>query len=542
MNEMEPSLESQFESLSLNEKPPLAKPVYNKKGLETLPELQHSLFGSIADGITIKPDKLYNDLQAEHPGLEDLLNTVLPDSSAVLIVSRSWAVDLEQKRNPKVVCDILLLSPNNYPTLYSVFSAKVSEEEFQYSLVTAFALKKKLINVGSYTGKLCVIPKLLCLNAEHGVSSPSWPEIRYPETYKLDDLETLEELLKSLTIVILSFRSVLSDKIGMEYFSLLTIEQYKILSENLFNNTSFVHGPPGTGKTVIALEIIKKIKNLYNCSTDDILYICENIPLAEFVRSQGICQTMTRKWFVTQDLVNVKHIVVDEAQNFQVNEGHWFKKANSIVKKSCGVFWVFLDNFQSWHKKSSGLPECRFQNKYMLNKVVRSPYKIYKNIFSKMNKVACTANDPFLTKLIKKSDCCHAIEGFCQILKQVKAEIVKYVSENCYKYLSNGYSQSDIAILCSTESTAMEYKGLLFKEINRRARKGKIVTKFKSAEDLTQDAIIVDSVRRFSGLEQLIVFAINPVSKDDRVNDNLFICAASRSTGKLHMLYENAED
>ncbi|XP_073429736.1 schlafen family member 9-like [Dendrobates tinctorius] len=544
-SDSEPSLESQFESLSLNEKPPLAKPVYNKKGMETLPELQRSLFGSIADGRTIIPDKLYKVLQAEHPGLENLLNTVLPDSRAVLIVSRSWAVDLEQKRNPKVVCDILVLSPNNYPTLYSVFSAEVSEEEFQYSQVTAFALKKKLINVGSYTGKLCVIPKLLCLNAEHGISSPSWPVIKYPDTHKLDDLDTLEELLKSLTIVILSFRSVLSDKIGMECFSLLTIEQYKILSENLylFNEVSFVHGPPGTGKTVIALEIIRKIKNLYDCSTDDILYICENIPLAEFVRSRGICQTMTRMRFVTQDVVKVKHIVVDEAQNFRVNEGDWFEKARNIVKNSSGVFWVFLDNFQSWHKNSTGLPECRSQNKYMLSKVVRSPSLIYKDISMKMKQVACTAKDPFLTELIRKSDCCHAIKGFCKILKQVKADIVKYVSENCYKYLNYGYSQRDIAILCNTENTAMKYKELLYMELNRRARKGRvIVTEFKKAEDLTQDAIIVDSVRRFSGLEQLIVFAIDPVCKNDQVNDNLFICAASRATGKLHMLYEITED
>ncbi|XP_073525216.1 schlafen family member 9-like [Phyllobates terribilis] len=539
-SDSDPSLELQFESLSINEKPPLAKPVYNKKGLETLPKLKKSLFGSIADGITIIPDKLYEDLQAEYPGLEDLLNTVLPNSSAVLIVSRSWAADLEQKINPKVVCDILLLSPNKHPTLYSVFSAEVSEEEFQYSLGTAFALKKKLINVGSYTGKFCVIPKFLCLDAEHGRSSPSWPEIKYPETYKLDDLDTLEELFDSLTIVILSFRGVLSDKLGIEYFSLLTIEQYKILSGNLFNKTSFVHGPPGTGKTVIALEIIKKIKNLYNCPPDDILYICENIPLAEFVRSQGICQTRTRMWFVTKDMVNVQHIVVDEAQNFHINEGDWFKKAEDIVKNSGGVFWVFLDNFQSCHEKSTGLPECRSQNKYMLTKVVRSPYLIYEKILPKMNKFACRAKDPFLNDLIKKSDCCHAIGGFCEIWTLVKADIVKYVSENCHEYLSNGYSQSDIAILCSTDSTATEYKELLYKEINSCARKGRVlVTPFRRAEDRTQDAIIVDSVRRFSGLECLIVFAINPVSKNYRVNNNLFVCAASRATGNLHMLYVN---
>ncbi|XP_075190298.1 LOW QUALITY PROTEIN: schlafen family member 9-like [Anomaloglossus baeobatrachus] len=538
-SDSEPSLESQFESLSVNEKPPLAKRVFNKRGLETLPELQNSLFGSIENGITIKPNKLYQDLQAEHPALGDLLNSVFPDSMAVLIVSRSWAVDLEQRRNPKVVCDILLLSPNHYPTLYSILSAEVSEEEIQYSRQTAFALKQKLVHIGSYTGKLCVIPKMLCLSAEHGNSSPSWPVMKYPETYKLDDLGTLEELLQSLTTVILSFKNVLSDKIGIEYFSLLTREQYEVLSRNLFNKISFVHGPPGTGKTVIALEIIKKIKNLYNCTTDDILYICENIPLSEYVRSLNICQTMTRMCFITLDMVNVQHIVVDEAQNFNVNKGDWYKKAKDIVKKSGGVFWVFLHNFQSCHKKPTGLPDCGSQNKSWLTTVVRSPDLIFKKIHKKMNQVACRANDPFLAELVKSSKCCHGIGGFCQILTLVRADIVKHVSENCHRYLSNGYSQSDIAILCNTDSTATEYKDVLYNEINRRARKQRrTVTPFRRAENLTQDAIIIDSVRRFSGLECLIVFVINPVCKNPQVNNNLFVCAASRATGKLHMLYE----
>lgn len=250
---------------------------------------------------------------------------------------------------------------------------------------------------------------------------------------------------------------------------------------------------------------------------------------------------MTRKWFLTKDKVKVKHIVVDEAQNFCTEDGDWYNKANSIIKQSGGIFWVFLDYFQAYHNKGTGLPECNDQNKHILSEVVRSPQSVYNIILEQMKEIASRSNEDFLSEQIKSCGCSHGIDGFYKTSGLPKAEIVKYVSKKCERYLSRGYSQKDIAILFNTKDAVDHYKGRLYNELSRHARKRKVLLRrFRNAEHISRDAILVDSVRRFSGLESPIVFAINPASKfwDGSYNINLFVCAASRATNRLHVIYE----
>ncbi|XP_068124806.1 schlafen family member 9-like isoform X2 [Hyperolius riggenbachi] len=539
-NSLESSLESQFENLSIEKRPPLAKSVYRKKGLETLQEQQINLFGSLDEAITIKPDNLHAELTAEHPELEGLLKTLVsPGEGGVVILSRSWAVDLDQKCNSNVVCDVLVLSSGRHPKLYSVFSGKLSQKEFDYSRHTALVLKQQLVNIGGYSGKLCIIPAALHLSSANEEVDFSWPEINYPEAYQLDNFDTVKELLSSLSFVMLSFRSFLSDKVGMEYFNLLTTEQYNVVSKQLFKGPFFIHGPPGTGKTVVALEIIKKIRNTYNCSPDKVLYICENTPLRQFVWKKKICQAVTRCTFQKKDFPHVEHIVADEAQNFQCEDGNWFKKAEDIVGGK-GCFYIFLDYFQACHRRNTGLPPWDQQNKHTLTKVVRSPEKIYTYMHDLMREIALKVCSPFLKEVMEKSECCHGVRGHCDSRYNFEMHrIVQYIAQTCKKYLSNGYSQGDIAILCNTEYDVKMYAPFLEEEVKRQTKKLRTRVKpFARADDNLENYIVLDSIRRFAGLERCIVFAINPICQDPYVDDNLLLCAASRATAKLHILYE----
>nr|DBA33458.1 TPA: hypothetical protein GDO54_001141 [Pyxicephalus adspersus] len=517
----EPSLETQFERLEIGDRPPMAEKVYRKKGLENLKELQDGIFGSLEEEITIKPDNLYCELKEEYPELEGLLKILVADSEGVIILSRSWAVDLEENSNPNVVCDALLLLSGKHPKLYSVVKGNISESEFEYSVGIARTLKRQLVNIGGYTGKLCVIPAVLQLNSEIQGPNFSWPDITYPDTYKLDGFEDVKKLLEPLLIVMVSFKSYLGYKIGTEYLNLLTTEQYKLLSTTYdgIRGPFFVHGPPGTGKTVVALKIIQKIKNKFSCSFDQILFICENRPLKKYVSDQGICLTATRKAFEINDFRNVEHIVADEAQNFQCENGNWFDKAKQIVERDGrrGVFYVFLDYFQTCHNKNTGLPPWDQQNMHTLTKVVRSPEKIYKYMHMTMKKISEKKHGSHFMKMIMENiECCHG------------------------EYLSRSYPEGDIAILCNTEDTVNKYKPLLEAEMKRQTRKlRRRIKPFENAEDLMKDAIVLDTVRRFSGLERPIIFAINPVCLDPRVDDNVSLCAASRATARVFLYYEH---
>lgn len=206
-------------------------------------------------------------------------------SRGILILSRSWAVDLNLREKQGVICDALLVTQNSPPIFYTILGEQDADGQ-SYCTHIAFTLKQKLVNMGGYTGKLCVMTKVLHLRPKRNAESfeGSGSLIDYPKSYNLANTQQMEDLLQSLVIVLLSFRSFLSDELGCEILNLLTVQQFEIFSKNLRKNRElFVHGLPGSGKTIMAMKIMEKIKNVFGCENYEILYVCENQPLRDFV-------------------------------------------------------------------------------------------------------------------------------------------------------------------------------------------------------------------------------------------------------------------
>ncbi|NXI96175.1 SLN11 protein, partial [Psophia crepitans] len=548
------NLADKFEKeLSLSNGPPLVKPVYSKAGLQCASELQKCLYPVGSNKIEWKPETICTDLFSEYPGLEDLMKKQIRSlDKGILIFSRSWAVDIGLPKNPDVLCDVLLVAENAYPVLYTVVQ-DASSAGSENSRETACALKQKLINDGGYASKVCVIPQVLYLNGTENQVEVAEGDVPrggnqdnlcdyaslYPENYILTSGD-IPAFLRALVIVVLRFKSYLSDRLGCEIFSLLTLKQYELLSKNLRKTKEqFVLGLPGTGKTIVALKIIERIRNIFHCSAEEVLYICENQPLKKFVGNE-ICRSVTRVAFLSQDFSEVKHIVVDEAQSFRPEED-WHQCARELVKKNGGVFWVFLDFFQTTHPYGCGLRFAELYPQEWLTKVVRNAKQIYNVMFDIMDDILQERNTnlPYdlLKELFRQAECAHSFSGDCVIKKNMGThEMVEYVTRQCHTYIQQGYPIKDIAILCSTWYAAQEFSQMLDAELQRQVRKFRVRLVFGSAENVLENVVVVDSIRRFSGLERKIVFGIHPVPAQQEISLNLLLCVASRANTKLHLL------
>ncbi|KAM6174612.1 schlafen family member 11 [Erethizon dorsatum] len=550
MMDMDPDLAEAFESqLSLSNSPPHCRPVYSRKGLEHKANLQQHLFPVSPGHLQYTPESLWNELSSQHEGLEELISQQIhPASWGILIFSRSWAVDLNLEEKQGVICDALLVAQNRPPTLYTILGEQDAEGQ-DYCTRTAFTLKQKLVNMGGYTGKVCVMTKVLCLSPNIRAVSleGSRSQIDYPSSYKLADTQQMEALLQALVIVLLGFRSFLSDQLGCEILNILTARQYEIFSKNLHKNRElFVHGLPGSGKTIVAMKIIEKIRNVFHCEKDRVLYICENLPLRNFIRNKDICHAVTRKTFMNYGFNEIQHIIIDEAQNFRSENGKWYEKAKAITQrdKDCpGILWIFLDYYQTSHLTCSGLPCLSAQfPREELTRVVRNADEIAHYLQRLMEEVRENPppNIPHGSLIMLQEP--RRAEGVPGHLKTVQFRcnheyktncmemMVSYVVKKCQFFLRNGYSSKDIAVLVSTADEVDMYKDQFLK-VMRKRKESQV-----NSESIFGDYIVVDTVRRFSGLERNIVFGINPRAANPAIFHTFLLCLASRARKHLYIL------
>ncbi|NXO03987.1 SLFN9 protein, partial [Rhinopomastus cyanomelas] len=551
MTDADPDLSTLSEmlrlELSLTNGPPLSKPVYSHQGLDNVDDLCKQLFPVDSHSIIYTPEKLSKDLLQEHPGLDILMkNQLNQHSEGVLMFSRSWAVEVGLAENQNIICDALLIAEGRPPTLYTVCEHLISEELFHYSRCVALRLKEKLVNTGGYIQKLCVIPKLLTLSAPINCANGNDLDIQamYPQGYSVVHCGNMKALLRAITVALLSFKSFFSEQVGYEFLNLLTYKQYQLLSENLHKTKKlYVYGLPGTGKTIVALNIIKKIKAMLQCSDEEVLYVCENQPLRDFVRQKKLCQAVTRVAFLNSSFDKVKHIIIDEAQNFRLENGDWYEKAWELTSSrhlpKPGFFWIFLDYLQTSHCFETGLPAAEQHDPVeSLSTMVRNADNIYNYLKTHMETIVrhSPLNIPSkrLEGLVRRATCAHTVPGRVEEKYLNKNGIVKYVAEQCREYLRKGYSAKDIAVLCYTDDDAKTYRTGLEQELKKS---GIFLRKMEQGLE-EHNSVTLDSIRRFSGLERSIVFGIIPqfYPSHNRISKNILVCVASRANLNLHLL------
>ncbi|XP_005402932.1 PREDICTED: schlafen family member 14 [Chinchilla lanigera] len=531
-------------------------PAYPIKALELKGALQQRLFPVTQEEIHFKPESLCKKLFADHKELEELIRTQIhPCSQGIVIFSRSWAGDIGFKKEQKVLCDALLIAINSPLVLCTILIDPSWTGGLGYARETAFQLKQKLQTVGGYTGKVCVIPRLMYLTSTQCRSEENL--VHYPQSYSLASEDEMEDLLQALVVVSLCSQSLLSDQLGCEFFNLLVAEQCELLSKSLQETRElFIHCLPGTRRTALAIKIMEKIKDSFHCKPKEILYVCESDSLRDFVIQQTTCQAVTRKTFMQGEFPKIQHIVMDEAENFCGKYGDWYMKARSITYPKVkgagsenphhGILWLFLDLFQVRHADVSGLPppSAQFPRK-AITEGVHCALEIAKVMKEEMKRIK--ENPPsnmspdtlalFQEAAYEEAMCAQALPGVYETKTNLTIEqIANYVAERCHSLFQCGYMPKDVAILCRRGEDQGRYKLALLRAVKLMKTQGATEVVFSQAAGVQGDHIVLDSVQQFSGLGRNIVFGLSPECTQSEEFHKLWF--ASRAIKHLYLLYE----
>ncbi|TEA36590.1 hypothetical protein DBR06_SOUSAS38110010, partial [Sousa chinensis] len=213
------------------------RPAYRKKRKRKKKKEETALLFISPALVTYVPEILYEKLFSQHKGLAQLIhNEIGSVRQGTLIFSKSWSLDLGLQENQKVICDALLIAQDRPPVLYT-FLRELNKELKGYSIQTALTLKKKLVKIGGYSGKVCVMTKIYWSEESSTLTEgnirllhDSSSSAIYPKSYTLITTQTMSDLKKALFIVLKRLRP-LNDQFDSEISQHLSDNQYGLLSE-----------------------------------------------------------------------------------------------------------------------------------------------------------------------------------------------------------------------------------------------------------------------------------------------------------------------
>ncbi|PFX30936.1 schlafen family member 13-like isoform X1 [Stylophora pistillata] len=451
----------------------------------------------------------------------------------LLVVSRSWLRDTGGKAIDGLICDVLVVSRNMGGLHLYTLCNTVDETSQNYSKEAAQAIKRSLQDNGARGQKFYVSFHVVSCCGRVKVESPLL-DGRFPKSYDLESpREKLNEILKAMVIGLTAVPSTLSSKVGETILNLLTEEQFCLVHYMIDKTRElWVKGVAGTGKTLVAVEIIKKIRQRENLGVDEILYVCENEGIANHVRRSRSCTVVCRKTFLDSVFRQARHVIKDEVHNYEQPSGieSWYEKAKRIVRQHDpdrpGYLWFFIDLFQKSHEFPSGIPnEDQQQPQFRLTKIIRNSNKIFrraKKVLGDVSKVEFDIGHDFEGEEVEEIPYIAKETSQIEVLKKVLQEL-----------LDKGYNHGDIAVLF------LKKERIPFDEELSVALNG---SPWMSAEGNDSDAIVVSTVLKYSGLDRPVLVLVDVKKTLYRRQLRPFLFSAvTRAMVKLIMIYEKKQ-
>lgn len=504
-------------------------------------------------GCPVSPKNFEEDLPKEGRAVIEKIQELSSSGRArsLLVGSRSWRACLNNKgidagESPPlddgVICDVLLFSSNLEGLHLFTLCNRDEDDEFcrTYNFSTTKALKKALVVQGGCSEKFYITPHVVnCLAPIEQQISLTYSS-PYPVGYEMTQHRgKINQILTSLINVLASIPSALSSKMGVKFLHLLTEEQFKLLYEAIDSYPElWIRGMAGTGKTVVAIEFIRKLfERDHSLKKEEVIFVCENVGLKEHVSNHDLCKCYTRKGFMSmpEDLSGkVKHIVMDEVQSFRDEDRRpperesWLQRARRLVRQHSvdnpGFLWLFNDNHQVNHSYETGIPPVKEQKPFIkLRKVIRNSKRIVQYVAS-----MTAFNEKEATDYVVG----HDFEGDDVWIKDYKegAETpsLKEVIQSLH---TEGYCEEDITVLYGKEQ-------LIPKNLGNSLN----ITTIVGAEKNDSKYLVVSTLRKYSGLERPVVILVNLLQMKSlpyrSILDRAIYCCATRAMVKLVILRE----
>ena len=185
-----------------------------------------------------------------------------------------------------VICDLLLVSRNMGGLhLFTLCHSAADDRFLTYSREAARSIKTSLVKDGACREKFYISSHVVSCKEDSVIELESFDD-RYPKGYDLKvSREKLNEVLKSMVIILASVPSPLSNKLGVSIMNLLTKEQFKLVHQQIeVNRELWIKGVAGTGKTLVAVEFMRELHRREKLCKSEILCVCENEGIANQIR------------------------------------------------------------------------------------------------------------------------------------------------------------------------------------------------------------------------------------------------------------------
>lgn len=385
--------------------------------------------------------------------------------------------------------------------------------------------------------------KLFCDTDEFKHSLGSWIEQRFavpdPEDpsstgggLDVDGVRALEKLLADPIRLHGKLSSFAAD--DDRALGLLTQQQFHILELMEDHNRQAIRGAAGTGKTVLAMESARRRAN----AGDRVVLLCYNNGLANKLRRElegsniqsysfhQLCRTAIELagleipecdegslyYSVLPELLDTalgrlpsfrfEAVIVDEAQDFRP---HWWPAIDSLLTDpATGRLQVFYDSNQRVYHDLSAIPVDTQSAPFRLTLNLRNTREIHRLAIRFYDGIDVRANDitganPEFVEVTNPGSLPMVVERTVRHLVEVE-----------------GFARDDIAVLAANRQIVL---GIV--------PNGSIAGyPVKSCVEYREDAVTVDTIRRFKGLESIVVVLL--VTSELFSRDELPYVALSR--------------